>query len=69
MTARANLRTSDAYTPCAVLHPDGRTVRGNVMRGRMMDAATARDEHRAGRVVWVATEGEAEAVRRGNPLA
>lgn len=65
MTARASARTSDAYTPCAVLHPDGRIARGSVMAGRLMDAATARDEHRAGRVVWVATEGEAEAVKGG----
>jgi hypothetical protein len=66
---RASLRTSDVYTPCAVLHPDGRITRGNVMAGRLMDVATAREEHRAGRVVWVAGEQEAEAVRRGNPLA
>jgi hypothetical protein len=66
MTARAETaRTSDAYTPCVVVHPDGRTVRGNVMRGRLMDAATAHAEHRAGRVVWVAGEQEAEAVKGG----
>ena len=63
MTARASLRTSDAYTPCVVVHPDGRTVRGSVMAGRLMDVAAAREEHRAGRVVWVATEGKAEAVK------
>ena len=65
MTARAELRTSDAYTACIVVHPDGRTQRGNVMAGRLMDVATARAEHAAGRTVWVAGEQEAEAVKRG----
>ena len=64
MTARAETaRTSDAYTSCVVVLPDGRTTRGSVMHGRLMDVDTARAEHRAGRKVWVATREEAEAVR------
>lgn len=65
MTARASARTSDAYTPCAVLHPDGRIARGSVMAGRLMTVEDARREHAAGRVVWVATAQDAEAVRGG----
>ena len=66
MTARAETaRTSDAYTSCVVVLPDGRTTRGSVMHGRLMDVDTARAEHAAGRTVWVAGEQEAEAVKRG----
>lgn len=65
MTASIIARTSDPYQPCIVVHPNGTTQRSNVMQGRMMDVATARADHAAGRLVWVATQGEAEAVKGG----
>lgn len=57
-------RTSDAYTPCVVLHPDGREQRANVMHTRLMRAEDARAELAAGRIVWVAV-ADVEAVRGG----
>lgn len=57
-------RTSDAYTPCVVLHPDGREQRANVMYTRLMRAEDARAELAAGRIVWVAV-ADVEAVRGG----
>lgn len=66
MTARVSIaRTSDAYVPCVVVHPNGTTQRSNVMQGRMMTVDAARTDHAAGRLVWVATQGEAEAVKGG----
>lgn len=59
-------RTSDAYAPCVVLHPDGRQQRANVLYVRLMSVDDARRELAAGRIVWVAP-GDVEAVR-GNPL-
>ena len=65
MTARAETaRTSDAYTSCVVVLPDGRTTRGSVMHGRLLDVATARAELAAGRGVTVHA-GDVEAVRGG----
>lgn len=65
MTATASIaRTSDAYTPCIVVYPNGRTVRGSVMAGRLQDVATARAELAAGRWVTVSA-GDVEAVRSG----
>jgi hypothetical protein len=58
-------RTSDAYTPCVVVHPNGTTQRSNVMQGRMMTVDAARADHAAGRLVWVATAQDAEAVKGG----
>ena len=65
MNSAYTARTSDAYVPCVVLEPGREPVRGNVMAGRLMDVATARAEYAAGRVVWVATPQDAEAVRGG----
>jgi hypothetical protein len=59
---RITARTSDAYTPCVVLHPDGREQRANVMHTRLMRAEDARAELAAGRIVWVAPS-DVEAVR------
>ena len=64
MIAPIPARTSDAYTPCVVLHPDGREQRANVMYTRLLDVATARAELAAGR--WVTVHaGDVEAVRGG----
>lgn len=63
MTASIIARTSDAYAPCIVVHPNGTTQRSNVMQGRMMTVDAARVELAAGRTVWVATAQDAEAVR------
>jgi len=55
-------RTSDAYTPCVVLWPNGKEQRANVMHTRLMSVEDARRELAAGRVVWVAV-ADVEAVR------
>ena len=68
MTVRADSfidRPSDAYVPCVVLEPGQEPRRGNVMQGRMMALDVARVEYAAGRMVWVATAQDAEAVRGG----
>ena len=63
MTRAYTARTSDAYVPCVVVHPNGETRRGSVMAGRLMSVEDARREYAAGGMVWVATQEEAEAVR------
>lgn len=57
-------RTSDAYAPCVVLHPDGREQRANVMYTRLLDVDAARAKLAAGQVAWVREE-DVEAVVGG----
>lgn len=57
-------RTSDAYAPCVVLHPDGRQRRVNVLRVRMDSVDAARAKLAAGQVAWVHEE-DVEAVVGG----
>ena len=58
-------RTSDDYTPAALLWPDGRQQRCNVLRVRLDGVEGARRKLAAGQCAWVRVEDVTEVTEEG----
>ena len=46
-------KTSDDYTPCVVVYPDGKIRRANVLHVRLDALDAARDKLRRDRAAWL----------------
>ena len=62
-----NNKTSDYYTPCVVVWPNGQVRKGNVTHVNLDSVETARAKLAAGKVAWVRRE-DAERVRESVPI-
>lgn len=51
-----NNKTSDYYTPCVVVWPNGQVRKGNVTHVNLDSVETARAKLAAGKVAWVRRE-------------
>ncbi len=61
-------KTSDSYTPCVLLFPNGTQRKGSVLHVRMDSVDSARRKLADNRAAWVAP-GDVERVRNGETVS